>query len=199
MGEQAFLICHHSNIEVVKEINEKLTMLIANQPVHLDMNNLYTMTVKDIITAYMQEVSGRDYNFRNRKEHTAMAVACLRHSALGMMTILTGYIISMAEAEEQSTAPLGVEEPDSVNYRRREEDQEPTMEGNLAELIEKETPPSEAEVTEPSSEEPETPTSIEEVENAVKEEGKKEEPPAAEDRQAKKPAPRRRLLGIRRE
>ena len=205
MGEQAFLICHHSNLELVRQINERLTLLVANQPVHLDMNNLFTMSVKDIMSQYMQEVAGRDFNFRNRQEHTALAVACLRHSALGMMTILTGYIMTMYETGEEENATLGVAEPDATSYSGRgnegpDENEEETT--RLTEEIETSLSTTESEQPEDEEttiarvdsdtsgkEEADASNATEETSQSTEETAKKTE---------RRATPKRRLLGIRR-
>ena len=102
-------LCHHSTPQEIAELNQRLLTLLAEQPVTFTMADFLKKTPESLRDHYIREILHTDYNFRNKEENAALAAACLRQLALGLMALLTGYLLDL---DRNRPAP-GVAEPDA--------------------------------------------------------------------------------------
>ena len=102
-------LCHHSSTQEIADLNEQLLILLADQPVNFSMSDFLKKTPETLRDHYIRDILHTDYNFRNKEENAALAVACLRQIALGIMALMTGYLLDL---ERHRTLP-GVPEPDT--------------------------------------------------------------------------------------
>ena len=102
-------LCHHSSTEEIAALNEQLLTLLADQPVNFSMSDFLKKTPETLRDHYIRDILHTDYNFRNKEENAALAVACLRQIALGIMALMTGYLLDL---ERHRPLP-GVPEPDT--------------------------------------------------------------------------------------
>ena len=102
-------LCHHSSTEEIAQLNEQLLTLLADQPVNFSMSDFLKKTPETLRDHYIRDILHTDYNFRNKEENAALAVACLRQIALGIMALMTGYLLDL---ERHRPLP-GVPEPDT--------------------------------------------------------------------------------------
>lgn len=102
-------MCHHTSIDDIEDLNNRLLSLLADQPVEFAMSEFLKRTPEQLRDKYIREILTTDYSYRSQEEHTALAIACLRHNVLGIMALITGYLLDLP----RNRPPTGVPEPDT--------------------------------------------------------------------------------------
>lgn len=102
-------MCHHTSSIDVEDLNNRLLSLLADQPVAFSMSEYLKRTPEQLRDKYIREILTTDYAYRTQEEHTALAIACLRQNVMGIMALITGYLLDLP----RNRPPAGVPEPDA--------------------------------------------------------------------------------------
>ena len=93
----AALLCHHSPPDRVRETQEQLLTLLNDMGQEIDIQDMFTIPLRELAEKYMRGLLGADYGLRNQKEHNIMMAAFFRHISIGVQAMMAGLILDISE------------------------------------------------------------------------------------------------------